>query len=63
MVLRYQGSTGISLGYFVVRHGAWKPVLLFLAAIPPNTSSGDVTSVNISTINIIVLSGRAAVEL
>lgn len=62
-MLRYQGSTGISLGYFVVRHGDWKLVLLFLPATPPNTSSGGVTNVHISTINIIVLNGRAAVEL
>jgi hypothetical protein len=63
MVLLYQGRGGISRGYFVVRTGAWNSVLLFLPAMPPNTSNGEVTSVHIRTITQIVPKGSAAVAL
>jgi len=63
IVLRYQGSGGISLGYFVVRQGAWNSLLLFLPAIPPKTSKGNVTKVQMSTMTQIVPKGNAAVAL
>lgn len=63
ILLLYQGSAGISRGYFVVRQGAWNSALLFFPAIPPNTSNGEVTNVHIRTITTIVPKGSAAVEL
>jgi hypothetical protein len=63
IVFRYQGSGGISLGYFVVRQGAWNSLLLFLPAIPPKTSKGNVTKVQMSTMTQIVPKGNAAVAL
>jgi len=47
----------------VVRTGAWNSALLFLPAIPPNTSKGEVTSVHMRTITMMVPKGRAAVAL
>ena len=47
----------------MVRHGAWNSVWLFLPAIPPNTSKGEVTSAHIRRITRIVPNGKAAVAL
>jgi hypothetical protein len=63
IVCRYQGSGGISLGYLVVRQGAWNSVLLFLPAIPPKTSKGNVTKVQMRTMTQMVPKGNAAVAL
>ena len=58
----YQGKGGISLGYLLVRTGAWKSVWPFLPAIPPRTVSGKVTRDQISPMITMVPNGSAAVE-
>ena len=63
IVDRYQGSSGISRGYFVVLVGALKSVLVFLPAIPPTMVSGIVTMAQTKTMSTIVPNGSAAVLL
>ena len=58
---RYQGSSGISRGYLLVRQGAEKSARLFLPTMPPSTHSGMVTSAQMTRMMMIVVQGRAAV--
>ena len=41
--LRYHGAGGISRDMFLVRHGASKPLAMFLPMIPPKTVRGKPT--------------------
>jgi hypothetical protein len=59
----YQGRGGMSRGYLVVRQGALNSDFEFLAATPPNTVRGKVTTAQIRMMTTMVPKGRAAVDL
>ena len=60
--VRYQGSSGISLGYLLVRQGARNSALLFFPAMPPKTVRGIVMAHQMRMMTTMVPKGSAAVD-